>query len=207
MRTTLVRSINIPSVRLALAAGLDSVVATAQRLGLTTPIPPVAATAIGAADVRPIELVTAYGVFATLGTYVPPRIVTLVQGSSGLPVYEAPAVQPALVLDPRVAFQMVEMMRDVVRRGLPAALPVAGKTGTTNDNADVWLVGLTPDFVAGVWMGFDRLRTITLLAFGGTLAAPIWGAFAVSFYGGTEPTGRGAAERLLRQLRFGLFGW
>jgi 1A family penicillin-binding protein len=257
MRTALVRSINIPAVRLALAAGLDSVVATAQRLGLTTQIPPVATTAIGAADVRPIELVAAYGVFATLGTYVTPRIVTLVQGSSGLPVYEAPAVQPAPVLDPRVAFQMVEMMGDVVlrgtgtaaRRGLPAALPVAGKTGTTNDNADVWFVGLTPDFVAGVWMGFDRPRTITPLAFGGTLAAPIWAAFAASAYsvrpippawqpppglvalrvrrsdgspapqdttdatcteyflGGTEPAGRGAAERLLRRLRLALFGW
>jgi len=65
---------------------------------------------------------------------------------------------------------------------LPAALPVAGKTGTNNDNADVWFIGFTPDFVAGVWMGFDRPRTITPLAFGGTLAAPIWGAFAASVY-------------------------
>jgi penicillin-binding protein 1A len=110
-------------------------------------------------------------------------------------------------------------------------------------------VGLTPDFVAGVWMGFDRPRTITPLAFGGTLAAPIWAAFAASVYsvrpippawqpppglvalrvrrsdgspapqdttdatcteyflGGTEPAGRGAAERLLRRLRLALFGW
>ncbi|MEK7668821.1 MAG: PBP1A family penicillin-binding protein [Gemmatimonadota bacterium] len=257
MRTALVRSLNLPTIRLALIVGLDSVVATARRLGLTTPIPPVASTAIGAADVRPIELVAAYGAFATLGAYIPPRIVTLVQGSAGLPVYEAPPVQPAAALDPRVAFQVVSVMEDAVtsgtgtaaRRGLPAALPVAGKTGTTNDNADVWFIGLTPDIVAGVWLGFDRPRTITPGAFGGTLAAPVWGAFAAAAYAGrpippawqpprglvalrvrrsdgrytpqdttggsyteyflegTEPTGRGAVQRALARLRFGLFGW
>ena len=189
MRNALVGSINIPAIRLAMATGLDSVVATASRLGLTTEIPHVAAIAIGAADVRPLELVAAYGAFATLGTYTPPRIVTLVQGSAGLPVYESTA-QPAQVLDPRVAFQMVDLMRDAVargtgaaaRRGVPAALPVAGKTGTTNDNTDVWFVGVTPDLVAGIWMGFDRPQTITPGAFGGNLVAPVWASFAAAVY-------------------------
>jgi penicillin-binding protein 1A len=61
-------------------------------------------------------------------------------------------------------------------------LPIAGKTGTTNDNADVWFVGYTPNLVAGVWMGFDQRQTITRSAFGGTLAAPIWNLFARSAY-------------------------
>lgn len=189
MRTALVGSINIPAIRLAMVTGLDSVIATASRLGLTVEIPRVAAIAIGAADVRPLELVAAFGAFATLGTYAPPRIVNVVQGSAGLPVYEATA-QPVQVLDPRVAFQMVDLLRDAVargtgtaaRRGVAATLPVAGKTGTTNDNTDVWFVGFTPDIVAGIWMGFDRPQTITPGAFGGSLAAPVWASFAAAVY-------------------------
>jgi len=190
MRTALVRSLNVPTIRLALTTGLDSVESLAHRLGITTPIPHVGPSAIGAAEVRPLELVAAFGVFATLGVSAPPRVVTLVQGSAGLPVYEAPPVQRDTVLDPRVAFQVVDMLRDAVTRGtgtaavrgLPAGLPVAGKTGTSNENTDVWFVGMTPDLVAGVWLGFDRPRTITAGAFGGTLAAPIWGRFAAQVY-------------------------
>jgi 1A family penicillin-binding protein len=190
MRTALVRSINVAAVRVALAAGLDSVVATARRLGITTEVPAVPSIALGSADVRPIELVAAYGAFATLGTSATPRIISAVQGSAGLPVYEAPPPQPVRMLDSATAFQVVDLLRDAVargtgtaaRQGVPADLPVAGKTGTTNDNADVWFVGFTPDLVAGVWLGFDRPQTITPGAFGGTLAAPIWAAFVARAY-------------------------
>jgi penicillin-binding protein 2D len=78
---------------------------------------------------------------------------------------------------------------------------VAGKTGTTNDNVDVWYVGMTPDLVAGVWLGFDRPKTITSGAAGGTLAAPIWGAMMGKYYAGraapapwTPPLGLVTAE-------------
>ena len=190
MRDALAQSINVPAVRLALSVGLDSVVGTARRLGLTTEIPPYAPTAIGAADVRPIELIAAYGAFATLGAYRPPRVVTLVQDAGGLPVYEAPVLAPAQVLEARVAFQLVSILQDAVERGTGTAarravqpeVPLAGKTGTTNDNADVWFVGFTPNLVAGVWLGFDRPQSIARGAFGGTLAAPIWGLFAGAAY-------------------------
>lgn len=190
MRDALAQSINVPAIRLALSVGLDSVVATARRLGLTTEIPPYAPTAIGAADVRPIELIAAYCAFATLGAYTPPRVVTLVQDAGGLPVYEAPVPAPAQVLEARVAFQLVSILQDAVERGTGTAarravqpeVPLAGKTGTTNDNADVWFVGFTPNLVAGVWLGFDRPQSIARGAFGGTLAAPIWGLFAGAAY-------------------------
>ena len=78
---------------------------------------------------------------------------------------------------------------------------MAGKTGTTNDNVDVWFMGMTPDLVAGVWLGFDRPKTITPGAVGGTLAAPIWGAMMASYYAGrparragTPPVGMVTAE-------------
>jgi len=190
VRTALTRSINIPAIRLALAVGLDSVILTARRLGLTTPIPAGAPTAIGAADVRPIELIAAYGGFATLGLWTPPRVVALVQDAHGTPVFEASPPAPQAALDRRVAFQLTSMLSDAVdrgtgsaaRRGLPPTLPVAGKTGTSNDNADVWFVGYTPDLVAGVWLGFDQRQTIMRGAFGGTLAAPIWAQFADAVY-------------------------
>jgi len=191
LRTALMRSINIPAIRLATRVGLDTVVAYARRFGLTTPIPAVPPIAIGAADVRPIELIAAYTTFATLGWYVAPRIVTLIQGANGTPIYEAPRPAPVRVLDPTVAFQVTSILQDAValgtgtgarRAGLPASLPVAGKTGTTNDNADVWFMGYTPNLVAGVWLGFDHRQTITRGAYGGTLAAPIWGDFARAVY-------------------------
>src|SRR2546423_15057590 len=82
------------------------------------------------------------------------------------------------------------MMGDVVERGtassirryLPTSIPVAGKTGTTNDNSDVWFVGLTPDLVAGVWLGFDKPTPIAPGAAGGSLAAPVWGKMVARYY-------------------------
>lgn len=190
MRTALMRSINIPAIRLGLQVGMDSVVTTARRLGVTTPVPPFASTAIGAADVKPLELISAYTAFANLGTWVPPRVVTLVQDAGGTPIYESQTPVPQPVLDPKVAFQLTSMLQDAVTRGtgtaarreLPDSLPIAGKTGTTNDNADVWFVGYTPNLVTGVWLGFDQRQTITRSAYGGTLAAPIWNLFARSAY-------------------------
>ena len=84
---------------------------------------------------------------------------------------------------------------------MPSTIPVAGKTGTTNDNVDVWFMGMTPDLVAGVWLGFDRPKTIMPGAAGGSLAAPIWGAMMARYYAGraapgpwTPPIGMLAAE-------------
>ncbi len=191
MRSALVRSINIPAIHLGLAVGPDSVAATAQRLGITTPIPPFPSTAIGAADVKPIELIAAYAAFANLGTWTPPRIISLVQDQFGTPIYEEQSPTRSAVLDPRIAFQVTSMLQDAVARGTgtsarrfgpPPDLPIAGKTGTTNDNADVWFIGYTPNLVAGVWLGFDQRLTITRGAFGGTLAAPIWSLFARDAY-------------------------
>jgi membrane carboxypeptidase/penicillin-binding protein len=68
------------------------------------------------------------------------------------------------------------------RKALPARVPMAGKTGTTNDNIDVWFLGLTPDFVGAIWLGFDKLTTITSVAQGGTFAAPIWGQMMGAYY-------------------------
>jgi penicillin-binding protein 1A len=132
--------------------------------------------------VQPLDLVAAYATIANLGARVEPRFITHIEDAAGQTVWQNPIVAPRSVLDAGVAFIVRDMMRDVVERGtatsvrqqIPESVPVAGKTGTTNDNTDVWFVGMTPDLVAGVWIGFDRPRTITPGAAGGSLAAPIW---------------------------------
>ena len=182
LRNALARSRNPVAIQLALALGMDSVSALAHRMGLDSDIAPYPSSAIGASVVQPLDLVAAYATVANLGARVEPRFVTHIEDAAGQTVWQNPMVAPRPVLDPAVAFIVRDMLRDVVERGtatsirndVPAAVPVAGKTGTTNDNTDVWFVGMTPDLVAGVWLGFDRPRTITPGAAGGSLAAPIW---------------------------------
>lgn len=196
MREALTRSRNVVAVQIAERVGMDSVIAMARRFGIQTPIAPYPASAIGASAVRPIELVSAYTVFANLGARVEPRFIYRIEDRTGRAVWSNPQRDPHLVLDPTVAFIVRDMMRGVVDRGtaesvrryLPATTPVAGKTGTTNDNTDVWFVGMTPEIVAGVWIGFDRPKTITSAAAGGSLAAPVFGRMLARYRASTDPT-------------------
>jgi 1A family penicillin-binding protein len=190
MRQSFALSRNTTAVELAMRVGMEPVINTARRLGLETPIAPYPSSAIGASEVRVLDLVAAYSAFATLGGRVEPRAIRRIEDRSGRTVHTPAAPAPQFVLDPRVAFIVRDMMQDAVergtgtaaRRGVPGHVPVAGKTGTTNDNADVWFVGMTPELVAGVWLGFDRPRTIARGAGGGTLAAPIWGEMIGGYY-------------------------
>jgi 1A family penicillin-binding protein len=179
----LVKSRNPVAVQLGMRVGIDTIAELARRLGIVSPMAPVPSSAIGASVVRPIELATAYTAFANLGSVVQPRLITRIDDPSGHTAYAAPVAPSTPVIDPRVTYIVRRMMQDVADRGtgaaarqaVPASIPVAGKTGTTNDNADVWFVGMTPDVVAAVWLGFDQPATIAPGAAGGSLAAPIWG--------------------------------
>jgi penicillin-binding protein 1A len=195
----LVRSRNPVAVQLGLRVGIDTIAALAQRLGFTSPMALVPSSAIGASAVRPLELVTAYTAFANLGSVVQSRLITRIDDPTGRAAYAAPAAPLTPVLDSRVAFIVRRMMQDVADRGtgaaarqaVPSAIPVAGKTGTTNDNADVWFVGMTPDLVGAVWLGFDQPTAIAPGAAGGSLAAPIWGQMVAKYYsslGGNAPS-------------------
>jgi membrane carboxypeptidase/penicillin-binding protein len=176
-------------------AGADSVIALAQRMGIQSAIAPYPASAIGASALRPIELVAAFTAFANLGAAVEPRVVLRVQDPVGRVVYGQGTRVLAPAMDSAVAYVTLQLLRDAVDRGTGNAVrrsvsmdvPVAGKTGTTDDNTDVWFVGMTPNLVAGVWLGFDRPRTITPGAAGGGLAAPIFGQM-VARWGGASTT-------------------
>jgi penicillin-binding protein 1A len=168
--------------------GEQSVIEMAHRFGISTPIPPYPSIHIGAASVYPIEMVAAYSAFATLGSRSTPMAILRVENQRG-DVLWAPEPTRVAVMSPEEAWLMVDMMRDVVRRGTAAGsvgsvfrIPAGGKTGTTNDGTDVWFIGYTSDLVAGVWMGLDKPQKIKSNAQGGVLAAPAWTAFMTQVY-------------------------
>ncbi len=191
IREALVLSRNTVAVQLGLRVTMDSVAALAQRVGFDTPMQPFPSSAIGASEVRPVDFVAAYSAFANNGAAVEPRFIRRIEDRGGRVVYSAPDQAPRQVIDPRAAFIVRDILRDAAERGTGAAarrivprhIAVAGKTGTTNDNADVWFVGMTPTLVAGVWLGFDRRKTIMPGAGGGSMAAPIWANMVTRYYG------------------------
>ena len=136
LREALTHSRNPVAVQLALRIGLDSMAEFARRAGITTPIAPVPASALGASVVRPLDYVAAYAVWANLGSTVEPRIVTRIEDVTGRVVYQQSPALAQSVIDPRIAFIVRDMMRDAAERGtgmaarkaVPASIPVAGKT-------------------------------------------------------------------------------
>jgi penicillin-binding protein 2D len=197
MREALVQSRNPVAVQLGIQVTIDSIAALAKRMGLDAVIPPYPSSAIGTASVRPLDMAAAYGTIANGGAAVKPRFVQRVEDRSGRVVWSPRIPAPQYALDNRVAFVLREMMRDVVERGtatavrrfVPARIPVAGKTGTTNGSTDVWFVGMTPELVGAVWVGYDTPKPIAGgQAAGGTIAAPIFGRTVQAYYAG----GRGS---------------
>ena len=181
VREALTRSKNTVTVQLAQEMGMASVIQTAREMGITTPIPNVPATALGAAEVKPIELVRSYAALASGGWLPEPYVIERIEDRHGEVVYRAEARRDRVV-DPAAAYVMTTMLRDVVDRGTGSPVrgagfrgPAAGKTGTTNGATDIWFVGYTPELVGAVWFGLDRPQTIVREASGGTIAAPVWG--------------------------------
>jgi penicillin-binding protein 1A len=195
LREAITQSRNPVAVQLWMKYGADSIIALARRFGITTPISPYPASAIGASEVHPLEFIAAFTALDNLGTPMAPRFVYRVEDRAGKTLWTQGVRSLAPALDPQVTFILRDMMRDVVERGtatpvrryLPASVPVAGKTGTTDDNTDVWFVGVTPEIVAGVWLGFDKPRPIAEHGVaGGSLAAPVF-AQMLSLAGYTHP--------------------
>jgi penicillin-binding protein 1A len=190
LREGLRLSSNRAAVTLGERVGVSRVVRTARNMGISTPMEEFPSTFLGAADVIPLELVAAYTAFANNGIVVEPRLIRRVEDAEGRVLYEG-RVRQRRVLPASVAFLTTDLMRDVVdhgtgyrvrEAGLPYTVPAAGKTGTTNQAADAWFVGITPDLAAGVWVGFDRPRRIMHGAGGGNLAAPVWGRALAEYY-------------------------
>jgi len=183
LRQALAQSANAATVRVSRAVGERRVVDMARRNGIASELRAVPAIALGAVEVTPLELVTAYSPFANGGYRVAPRLIRRIERPDGTLLWAPPAVHEP-VMDPRDAFQMTSMLRSVVDEGTGSAVramgvtgAIAGKTGTTNGGSDIWFVGYTPNLVAGFWFGYDTPRSLGQGANGGRYAAPAWADF------------------------------
>jgi 1A family penicillin-binding protein len=199
LRRALMRSANAATVRLWQQVGDQRVIALARRAGITSPMEPNPSLALGALEVTPLELANAYAPFANGGLRVRPSLVRRIEASDGSVLWRMPAQKVERVLDAREAFQLTSMLQSVVDGGTAYVVrelgirgAIAGKTGTTNNGADVWFVGYTPTLVAAVWFGYDAPRAITANASGSRLAAPAWASFYRN--GWKEGAGRGWPE-------------
>lgn len=192
IREGLRRSINMIAIKLGLEVGLETVAQTALRMGIRTEIERFPSTAIGAAEVIPLQMAEAYATFASLGTRVRPHPILRVLSSEGEVLWQ-PQPERTQVLDSLTARVMVSMLEDVVAQGtahtavrirgdLPFEVPAAGKTGTTNEGTNVWFMGFTPNLMGAVWFGMDRPVNIWDRATGGGDAAPVWGRFMRRVY-------------------------
>ena len=189
MRRGLYESRNLIAIRLGMEVGENNVVEMARKFGITTPIPPYPSIHIGAAEVYPLELIGGYTTFANLGTRTTPNAILRVEDSEGNVLWRTKADTVPVMSTPE-AWLTVNMLKDVVLRGTAVGrvwnagfrVPSAGKTGTTNDGADVWYVGFTANLVAGIWVGFDKPKKIMADAQGGRLAAPAYTDFMIEVY-------------------------
>ncbi|CBE67711.1 MAG: penicillin-binding protein 1A [Candidatus Methylomirabilis oxygeniifera] len=178
LRQALEESINVPTVRLIAAIGVDPVIDLARRLGITSELRREYAMALGVSEVSLLELTSAYQAFANRGTLAPPFAIRRVVGPGEI-VIEEQFPQPQQVMSEEVAFVLTSVLEGAVERGTGKAArrigrPVAAKTGTTQAAEDLWFIGYTPSVVAGVWLGYDQRRSIGSHETAGKVAAPIW---------------------------------
>jgi 1A family penicillin-binding protein len=201
LRQALVRSRNVPTVRLAATVGIHDVATTARTAGLTDPMDETPALALGTVATSPLRLAAAYTAFATLGHATEPRFIVRVEDEDGRTLWEPPSTPPRPALDPALAYVVTDILRDAVDYGTGTGVrhagyrgDVAGKTGTTNGATDVWFVGYTPDVVGAIWIGYDRPTSLGAGATGGGFAAPVWGRVMRQVYAaGGRPATEGWA--------------
>ncbi len=212
LRLGIEKSRNLMTVRLANDMGMNLVAEYAERFGIYDKMQPLLSMSLGSGETTVLRMVSAYSVLANGGKQIKPSLIDRIQDRYGKTIFRhedrtcencnaddwSEQEEPVLtdnrmqVLDPMTSYQITSMMEGVVTRGTAAGKikldrPVAGKTGTTNDEKDAWFVGYTPDLVAGLYLGFDDPAPLGRGATGGSLAAPIFNAFMQEAVKGTRP--------------------
>ena len=171
-------SVNVVTVKLQERVGLAKTIQVARRLGITSPLDVNLSLALGTSDVSLLEMTSAYGTLANQGVWMPPVVIRYVTDAQGKLLEEhVPEGREALA--PETAYVITQMLRGVVERGTGQAAkglgrPVAAKTGTTNDYSNAWFVGFTARLATGVWVGYDRPRSLGKDETGSRVAVPIW---------------------------------
>ncbi|MBX3269866.1 MAG: PBP1A family penicillin-binding protein [Sandaracinaceae bacterium] len=178
LRDALAQSVNQVAVRVMEDVTPAEVVTFARSVGIETELEPTLALALGASDVRPIELTNAYATFAAGGRWEPWRIITRIEGPDG-DVTLPPRAEPRQAMSPAEAYVLTSMLTSVIetgtaRRARSLRRPLAGKTGTSNDARDAWFVGYSAERALGVWVGYDDRRPLGRREGGAASALPIW---------------------------------
>ncbi|NLB34450.1 MAG: penicillin-binding protein, partial [Elusimicrobia bacterium] len=150
----------------------------ASRMGISSPLPQTLSLALGSAEVTPLELTSAFGVFANDGIMTVPYDIIRIEDFEGNTIKEN-YPKEMQVLSPQTNFIMTNLLQQACTYGTGwytrrIGRPLGGKTGTTNNASDVWFTGFTPDLVTSVWMGYDERVTLGPRRAGGGVAAPIW---------------------------------
>lgn len=174
----LAKSRNLATIRLLNEIGVDPAIRMARRLGIESPIERNLSIALGSSGLTGMELVTAFATFANGGVRPTPYFIREVRDNRGT-VLEKTTIRTEPVLSPETAFLTVRGMKEVIlsgtgQRARGLGRPLAGKTGTTNENTDAWFVGYSPDLVAGVWVGFDNPKPLGDRQSAAVVALPIW---------------------------------
>ncbi|WDP93361.1 MAG: PBP1A family penicillin-binding protein [Desulfobacter sp.] len=196
LKQALVSSVNTIAAQLVARTGPRAVIDTARACGIKSPLDNVYSVALGTSGVTAYEMASAFSAFAGLGTWHAPFLFWRVEDARGRVMFER-IVKDQRVLDPDLAFQVVDMMEGVVDNGSGRSVrrlgfrrPAAGKTGTSNDYKDAWFTGFTPSLSTSVWTGFDKEKTLRdkrgVGITGGRGAAPIWTDFMIRAMAG-EP--------------------
>jgi penicillin-binding protein 1A len=176
--TAFADSRNIPALKLAARVGIQKVIDTAHRFGVTSYIPPYLPIALGAVGISLEQQVASYSVFPNDGIRVAPHLIRKVSNADGITLWEdKPAVSE--VIDRRTARTMMTLLKAVTKYGTGAAAaqlnhPLGGKTGTTSDFTDAWFVGFSPSVTCGVWVGYDTRESLGNKETGAVAALPIW---------------------------------
>ena len=207
MKYALAQSLNTVTARLMDRVGPKAVIDLCRDLGVKSDIPASPAIALGAVEITVSDMVAAYSTFANQGVYVKPRFVNKITDKNGVVLFESKA-ETRDVMNKDIAYAIIKLLEGVTEGGSGGRLrytgsggagyhtmtgypyafknPIAGKTGTTQNNSDGWFIGMVPNLVTGVWVGNeDRAAHFksTVYGQGATMALPIWGIFMKKCYG------------------------
>lgn len=178
LREALAKSINIVAVKLILALGPENIVQFVKKFGIKSELKPTPSLALGAYEMTPLEITAAYSVFANGGIYYKPQFIERIIDWKGreVTVYREP---PHRVIEEAEAYIITSVLKSVIERGTGSKAnilkrPLAGKTGTSNEQKDAWFIGYSPQLVTGVWVGFDSFRSLGKNEYGSNAALPIW---------------------------------
>ncbi len=194
-------SVNVAAVKVLEKNGIRHTLDLARRLGVESPLGENLSIALGTSDLTLLEITSAYGALANQGAWVRPSAIRYVLDSQRK-LLEENTPQTKQVVSPELAYVMTSMLRGTIERGTGIAAralgrPAAAKTGTTNDYSNAWFIGYTPQLVTGVWVGYDRPRSLGKDETGSRVAVPIWTSFMQEALAGTPPEDFPIPERVV----------